>query len=59
MACAYHPAVEPACRRSGSRAPADVHLLRVRAYESCGGCFPCRIGLAEARDVCRLVRSFS
>jgi len=27
-----------------------VHLLRFGAHESCGKCFPCRIGLKRAHD---------
>lgn len=28
-----------------------VHLLRFGAHESCGKCFPCRIGLRRAYDM--------
>ncbi|MGZ4243812.1 MAG: NAD(P)H-dependent oxidoreductase subunit E [Solirubrobacteraceae bacterium] len=28
-----------------------VHLLRFGAHESCGKCFPCRIGLSRAHDM--------
>ena len=28
-----------------------THLLRFGAHESCGKCFPCRIGLKRAHDL--------
>ncbi len=30
-----------------------THLLRFGAHESCGKCFPCRIGLRRAYDLFR------